>query len=77
LILHCSTAAAKDLWFSKLKEVIAAGKEKDLSSTNVQITYYDAINRIEYVSLLIDISSPPACSGHIDGLYMFVFIHSK
>jgi hypothetical protein len=46
----CSTAATKDLWFNKLQEVIAAGKEREPSATTVQITYYDAINRIEYVS---------------------------
>jgi len=45
-----STQAARDLWWSKLNEVVATETEKEPRTTNVQVIYYDAATNIEYVS---------------------------
>lgn len=45
------TQAARDLWWSKLSEVIAAEREKEPRCTNIQVVYYDIATNIEYVSI--------------------------
>ncbi|XP_075223059.1 uncharacterized protein LOC142325326 isoform X2 [Lycorma delicatula] len=43
-----TTQAARDLWWSKLSEVLLAEKEKEPVSTNIQVVYYDLSTSIEY-----------------------------
>lgn len=45
-----STQAARDLWWTKLNEVVAAEGEHEPKSTNIQVVFYDVDTNIEYVS---------------------------
>nr|CAD7571706.1 unnamed protein product [Timema californicum] len=47
---HRNTQAARDLWWSKLSEVVATERDKEPRSTNIQVVYYDIATSIEYVS---------------------------
>nr|CAD7425790.1 unnamed protein product [Timema monikensis] len=45
---HRNTQAARDLWWSKLSEVVATERDKEPRSTNIQVVYYDIATSIEY-----------------------------
>ncbi|KAK7871085.1 hypothetical protein R5R35_010449 [Gryllus longicercus] len=47
-----TTQAARDLWWGKLNEVVAAERAKEPASTNIQVLYYDLATNIEYVKTL-------------------------
>jgi len=52
--LHADrTQAARDLWLTKLTEVIASEREKEPRTTNIQVVYYDLATNIEYVSTFL------------------------
>lgn len=52
VIFCCSTQAARDLWLSKLSEVVNVEKAKEPANTNIQVTFYDQATNIEYVSII-------------------------
>ncbi|XP_063243066.1 uncharacterized protein LOC134542613 isoform X2 [Bacillus rossius redtenbacheri] len=43
-----STQAARDLWWSKLTEVVSAERDKEPRSTNIQVVFFDTATSIEY-----------------------------
>ncbi|XP_024080910.1 rho GTPase-activating protein 20-like isoform X3 [Cimex lectularius] len=43
-----STQAARDLWWSKLADVVSVEKAKEPCTTNIQVIYYDQATSIEY-----------------------------
>ncbi|CAH1405678.1 unnamed protein product, partial [Nezara viridula] len=47
-----STQAARDLWLSKLSEVVNVEKAKEPANTNIQVTFYDQATNIEYCKTL-------------------------
>ncbi|KAF4517414.1 hypothetical protein B566_EDAN005023 [Ephemera danica] len=49
VVASFGTQAARDLWWSKLSEVVASERDKEPSSTNIQVLYYDNATNIEYV----------------------------
>lgn len=46
-----SCVATKDLWYNKLQQVMTEERDKDPPSTTIQVTYYDPINNIDFVSI--------------------------
>lgn len=49
--LSHSCVATKDLWYNKLCQVITEERDKEPPSTTIQVTYYDPINSIDFVSI--------------------------
>lgn len=49
-----STQAGRDLWLTKLTDVISAEREKEPRTTNIQVVYYDLATNIEYVSRMFN-----------------------
>ncbi|BES91920.1 RhoGAP [Nesidiocoris tenuis] len=47
-VINSITQAARDLWWSKLTEVVNVEKSKEPLTTNIQVTYYDQATNIEY-----------------------------
>uniref|UniRef100_A0A1B6DL33 Rho-GAP domain-containing protein n=1 Tax=Clastoptera arizonana TaxID=38151 RepID=A0A1B6DL33_9HEMI len=43
-----TTQAARDLWWTKLSEVLNTEKEKEPCTTNIQVVYFDLSTSIEY-----------------------------
>lgn len=48
--LSHSCVATKDLWYNKLCQVITEERDKEPPSTTIQVTYYDPVNSIDFVS---------------------------
>jgi hypothetical protein len=46
-----STQAARDIWWSKLNEVMDHERGREPRATNIQLLYYDCATGIEYVSI--------------------------
>lgn len=46
-----SCVATKDLWYNKLQQVMTEERDKDPPSTTIQVTYYDPVNNIDFVSI--------------------------
>ena len=67
VIFFCSTQAARDLWLTKLSDVVNVEKAKEPANTNIQVTFYDQATNIEYGStpdLLVNkISDRVVCTG--------------
>ena len=51
--LSHSCVATKDLWYNKLCQVITEERDKEPPSTTIQVTYYDPINNIDFVSICL------------------------
>ncbi|XP_034244424.1 uncharacterized protein LOC117647050 isoform X2 [Thrips palmi] len=47
-----NTQAARDLWWSKLNEVVASETDHEPKSTNIQVVFYDVDTNIEYCKTL-------------------------
>lgn len=46
-----SCVATKDLWYNKLSQVITEERDKEPPSTTIQVTYFDPVNNIDFVSI--------------------------
>lgn len=49
-----SCVATKDLWYNKLSQVITEERDKEPPSTTIQVTYFDPVNNIDFVSIPLD-----------------------
>ena len=48
------TAAARDLWWSRLSELVREENLKEPPDTNIQVVYHDTETTIEYVSVPVN-----------------------
>lgn len=50
---HYSCVAMKDLWYNKLSQVIAEERDKEPSTTTIQVTHYDPLSNTDIVSSFV------------------------
>lgn len=52
------TAAARDLWWGRLTELVREESMKEPPETNIQIIYHDSDTNTEYVSTFVAVTTP-------------------
>lgn len=51
VLLFYRTAAARDLWWGRLNELVREESLKEPQNTNIRVVYHDSDTNTEYVSI--------------------------